>query len=50
MERNNYYDSMNLSRAATQDQIKKAFRKLALLHHPDKGGEADMFELNFKSF
>jgi DnaJ homolog subfamily C member 27 len=50
MERLNYYDSMNLPRGATQEQIKKAYRKSALIHHPDKGGEADMFKTISKAF
>lgn len=28
---------------ASINEIKKAFRLLALLHHPDKGGNAEMF-------
>ena len=30
------YDLMNLKKEATQEEIKKAYRKLALLKHPDK--------------
>lgn len=41
---------MNLARTSTQEQIKKAFRKSALVHHPDKGGEADMFKVISKAF
>ncbi|KAG8881847.1 hypothetical protein FRB98_004092 [Tulasnella sp. 332] len=31
-----YYALLGVSEDATQDEIRKAFRKLALLHHPDK--------------
>ncbi len=36
-----YYKTLGVSKNATQDEIKKAFRKLALEHHPDKTGGKD---------
>lgn len=34
-----YYSLLNISRNATPDEIKKAFRQKALVSHPDKTGE-----------
>jgi DnaJ family protein B protein 4 len=33
---NSYYSILELPETATQDEIKKAYRRLSMLHHPDK--------------
>lgn len=38
------YTILNVSKDATQEQIKKAYRKLASTHHPDKGGDTAQFQ------
>lgn len=39
----NHYAVLGVDRDATDAQIKKAWRKLLLKHHPDKGGDAAKF-------
>jgi len=39
-----YYEILNVSREATQTDIKKAYRDLVKLHHPDKGGSESKFK------
>jgi DnaJ-domain-containing protein 1 len=34
---------LGVLRSATWDEIRKAYRKLVMLHHPDRGGDAGMF-------
>lgn len=36
----NYYDILEIDNSATQEDIKKSYRKLSLLHHPDKNGNS----------
>lgn len=40
----NYYDTLGLDKKASKEDVKKAFRKLAQKHHPDKGGEEAKFK------
>lgn len=46
---NKYYDLLGISKNATDADIKKAFRKQAMVHHPDKGGDPEMFKLISKA-
>lgn len=44
MAEKTYYDILGVKRDATDDEIKKAFRKLAAKHHPDAGGDEAKFK------
>ena len=39
-----YYKILNINRESSQDDIKKAFRNLSKQHHPDKGGDENVFK------
>lgn len=39
-----YYQILGVVKTASQDEIKQAFRKLASVHHPDKGGDTAKFQ------
>ena len=38
------YSILGLEYCASQEQIKAAFRKQVIIHHPDKGGDRTKFE------
>lgn len=40
-----YYDMLKIDKCADKNQVKKAYLKLAKIHHPDKGGD----EVEFKN-
>lgn len=39
-----YYSILGIPKSANQDDIKKAYRKLASKHHPDRGGDTAKFQ------
>ncbi len=44
-----YYDLLEVSRSASQDEIKKAFRKQAMKYHPDRNPDNKEAEQKFKA-
>ena len=49
MDFQDYYQTLGVARNASQADIKKAFRKLAREHHPDKKPGDKAAELRFKA-
>jgi len=39
-----YYDALGINQEASSADIKKAYRKLAMKNHPDKGGDPEVFK------
>jgi molecular chaperone DnaJ len=39
-----YFNILGVDRSASEDEIKKAYRGLAMKHHPDRGGDSSKFQ------
>jgi DnaJ family protein A protein 2 len=44
VENKKFYEILEVNQKATQDEIRKSYRKLAVKLHPDKGGDPEKFK------
>lgn len=44
MTKRDYYEILGVGKGASADELKKAYRRLAVQHHPDRGGKEEQFK------
>jgi len=44
VDNSKFYKLLEVEKNATEAEIKKAYKKMAIKHHPDKGGDENMFK------
>ena len=48
MSKRDYYEVLDVEKGATEKELKKAYRKVAMKHHPDRNPDNDEAEAKFK--
>lgn len=46
----NHYDILEVDKNASTEEIKKQYKKMALQHHPDRGGDSEKFKQISESY
>lgn len=44
VDNSKFYEILDIPKTADESDVKKAFRKAAMIHHPDKGGDPEKFK------
>ena len=50
LNNNNPYNILEISESANEDEIRKAYKRLIILHHPDKGGDPVLFNKTHEAY